>query len=38
MSMVLGTLIISIAFIDRLYKILFLGYEEQEVIDDKMID
>lgn len=38
MSMVLGTLIISIAFIDRLYQILFLGYEEQEVIDDKMID
>jgi TRAP-type C4-dicarboxylate transport system permease small subunit len=36
--MVLGVLVMSIAFLDRLYQILFLGYEEVERVDDKMID
>jgi TRAP-type C4-dicarboxylate transport system permease small subunit len=38
MVMVLGVLVISIAFLDRLYQILFLGYEEVDKVDDKMID
>jgi TRAP-type C4-dicarboxylate transport system permease small subunit len=38
MVMVLGVLVISIAFLDRLYQILFLRYEEVDKVDDKMID
>ncbi len=42
MSMVIGTLILAIAFLDRLYQIIFFDYEQLaikwEVKDEKAID
>jgi len=37
-SMVLGTLVLAIAFLDKLYEFIFIGYSETEIKDDKAID
>ena len=47
MTMVFGTLILAIAFIDRLYQVIFFNYDELEIewevkdekaIEDKVFD
>lgn len=37
-SMVFGTLVLAIAFLDKLYEFIFIGYSETEIKDDKAID
>jgi hypothetical protein len=37
-SMVIGTLVLAIAFLDKLYQFIFVGYSETEMKDDKAID
>jgi TRAP-type C4-dicarboxylate transport system permease small subunit len=37
-SMVIGTLVLAIAFLDKLYQFIFIGYSETEMKDDKAID
>ncbi len=38
MSMVLGTFVLALAFLDKLYQFIFIGYTDTEIEDDKAID
>ena len=38
MSMVLGTFVLALAFLDKLYQFIFIGYTDTEIKDDKAID